>query len=277
MVEYLIQFKNYLDLAGMSPRTIKVYSQLLVGFLKTITDPKVVTTKDLVNFALSKKSNSARKQMQGVFKHFYTGVIPRKQILTRLPRIKQKKYLPVILTETEAQKVLHGLRNIKHRAMLHLLYYGGLRVSEVINLKIENINGVYNTIHIQNSKGAKDRIVPIPLETVELLREYYKKEKPKTYLFNTYKKGEKYSTKSLQKIVLKAVDLQNIHKHITPHSLRHSRATHLLNNGVDIKIIKEFLGHARLRTTEMYLHLTKIQMQQHIVKADEKIRTLYAA
>ena len=167
--------------------------------------------------------------------------------------------------------MIFGIDNIKHKAIVSLLYYGALRVSEVVNLKISQVNGNNQTLHLVNAKGAKDGIVPIPEETIQLLREYYKRYKPSDYLFNSFKKGTKYSPKSIQKFLKRAVALQGIQKNITPHCLRHSRATHLLNNGVDIKFVQLLLRHKNIRTTEMYLQLKTTDLQTAITQADYKI------
>ena len=265
-------FVSYLTLAGMAPSTIRQYKKIIVDFLEYIPDPYFATTQDLINFAVQKQSNAYRKQVQGVFKHFYRAIVHKPKILVQLPKIRKQKYLPVILTETEAAHTVNGLANMKHRAILSLLYYGALRISEVVNLKINDIDGVQNCIHIKNSKGAKDRIVPLPEDTMNLLRNYYKQCRPKIFLFNSYRKGTKYSVKSIRKVLQKALKLQQINKNITPHSLRHSRATHLLANGVDIKFIKDFLGHSNIKTTERYLHLTPSMLKEQIYNADKIIR-----
>jgi len=277
MNQHIINFKKYLQLAGMAPRTIAVYCGILKDFLNFVEDPYFATTQNLIDFALLKNSPAARKQTQGVFKHFFKAVVRKPEILVRLPQIKHQQKLPEILSEVEAQKVIVGLLNIKHRAILSLIYHCALRVSEAINLKISDVNGTNSTIHIKQSKGAKDRVVPIPIETLQLLRAYFLEHRPKVYLFNSYKKGMRYSPKSIQKVLHNAVTLQQINKKITPHCLRHSRATHLLNNGLDIKFVKEMLGHANIKTTERYLHLTVATMQQNINTADQNIKKLIAA
>lgn len=266
------QFVEYLNLAGMATSTIRQYKKILVDWLAYVSDPYFATTQDLINFAIQKHSVAHRKQVQGVFKHFYRKIIPMPQILCKLPKIKKQRKIPVILTEIEAHKVIGGLFNLKHRAILSVMYYGALRISEVTNIKIIDINGQENTLHVKQSKGAADRIVPLPPDCVELLRAYYKKYRPKLYLFNSYKKGDKYSVKSVRKVLLRALELQGIKKHITPHSLRHSRATHLLANGVGIKFIQQLLGHKNIKTTEVYLHLTPNMLQDQIIKADKIIQ-----
>jgi len=270
--EYLEKFEKYLKLAGYSPLTISRYLKVLIDFLNIYPTPEKATTQNLIDFALTKPSNAYRKQAQGVFKHFFKTIVPKKEILTLLPSIKNQKKIPQILTTSEIKLILDKTKNLKHLAMLHLIYYSAIRSSEFINLKIENVNGTDFEIHIQNGKGAKDRIIPIPEETIILLRKYYKKYKPKMYLFNGQIKVHRYTSESLQKVVKQAVRRAHILKNISPHSLRHSRATHLITNGVDIKTVQEFLGHNSIKTTEAYLHICKHQMKRSIVLADETIR-----
>lgn len=271
--DYIIRFKKYLTLAKYSNVTIQRYSKILEDFLKYCPEPKLATTETLINFALTKKSNAYRKQTQGVFKHFFRAIEPKPNILSLLPRIKKDKSIPQILTINEVDRVLNNTNNIKHKALLSVLYYSGIRNSELLNLKIENINGDDFEIHIQLGKGSKDRIIPVPEETINLLRVYFKTYKPKVYLFNGQIKGSKYTSQSLQKVVKRAVRRARILKTITPHSFRHSRATHLISNGVDVKTLKEFLGHNSIKTTEAYLHISKASMKLTINKADATIKS----
>lgn len=271
--ELVYEFVSYLELAGMSLSTIKQYKKILVDYLVFINNPYRATSKNLINFALTKHSTAHRKQTQGVFKHFYRAIIPLPDILVALPKIKNPKKIPVILTEQEASFVCNGLLNIKHRAILSLIYYGALRVGEAVNLKVEDLNSKNNTVHIKLAKGSKDRIVPLPGQVMDLLIAYYRNYKPKTNFFYSYKKQDKYSSKSIRKVLKKALYLQGITKKITPHSLRHSRATHLLNSGMDIRFIQELLGHANIKTTQLYLRVSHTQLQEQLKTAQQIITT----
>lgn len=270
---YIERFEKYLRLGGYSEeKTIKPYSKILYDFLVFCPDPELATSETLINFALTKNSKSHRKQTQGVFKHFFKAIVVKPDIITLLPKIKSDSKIPQILTIAEVKNVINKTKNIKHKAILSVLYYSGVRSDELLNIKIENINGSDCEIHIQSGKGGKDRIIPVPESLIELLRVYYKKYKPKTYLFSGQIKINKYSYESLNKVVKQALRRAHIIKRITCHSFRHSRATHLLSNGVDTKTIQEFLGHKNITSTEIYLHISKLQMKKNIFKADNLMK-----
>lgn len=270
---YIQRFEKYLELGGYSKEnTIKPYSKILYDFLLFCNDPNLATSETLIEFALTKNSKSHRKQTQGVFKHFFKAIVPKPEIITLLPKIKKDSKIPQILTVDEVKRLLDKTINVKHKAMLSVLYYSAVRSEELLNLKVENINGTDFEIHIQNGKGSKDRVIPIPENLIKLLRVYYKKYKPKEYLFSGQIKINKYSYESLNKVVKQALKRAHIIKHITCHSFRHSRATHLLNNGVDTKTLQDFLGHKHISSTEVYLHISKAQMRKIIFKADNLIK-----
>ena len=270
-MEQLIKtYKNYLSLT-CSGKTIERYSSLVINFLQSIEDPNNVSYDQVLKYVCSYKSIAARKQAQGALKHFYKGVVYKPELVVRLPKIKMKSKLPQILIPQEIQDLLSEISNIKHKAIIHILYYGALRVSEVTNLKIIHVNGASKNFNIEFTKGAKSRLVPFSHETLLLLRKYYKAYQPTIYLFNG-QGGLKYSPKSIRAILNNSLIKAGIFKKVTPHGLRHSRATHLLANGVDVKIVKELLGHSKISTTERYLHLTTHNIQESMLQADLKIK-----
>ncbi len=165
---------------------------------------------------------------------------------------KRRKRLPITLSKKEVNKMITSLDNIKHRIVISLLYSSGLRVSELVNLKNSDINFINNTIHVKNAKGGKDRITLLSKKIKSQLKKYKKGEK---YVFEF--KNKKYSQKSILEIVKKAALKAKINKNVTPHTLRHSFATHLLESGTDIRFIQKLLGHARLETTSIYTHVAK--------------------
>lgn len=269
---HLITYKNYIQLT-CSGRTIQAYSRIVERFLYAVGDPREATYQQVLIFINSHKSVSSKKQAQGALMHFYKSVVRKPELIVRLPKIKPHQKIPQILTEKEAVKLIESYKNLKHKAIIALLYYCGMRISEVINLQVKNINGNTKTLHIKFSKGAKQRVVPFPLEVLLLLRQYYKKYKPTSYLFEG-QGHPRYNATSIRKLLAAGLRRVAITKNITPHSLRHSRATHLLANGVDIKILKDFLGHNKIETTERYLHLDTSQLQNSIELADQRIETL---
>jgi len=165
-------------------------------------------------------------------------------------RPKSEKKLPRVIDGEFIKSKLAKIQNIKHRAILTLTYSVGLRVSEIVNLKIEDIDSKRMIIHIKNAKGRKDRIVPLSQIVLELLREYWRNFKPKVYLFNG-QNSLKYSIGSCQKIYKKYIDDKS-----SIHTLRHSSFTNLLESGTDLRIIQKIAGHSSSKTTEIYTHVS---------------------
>ncbi|MGC8859565.1 MAG: tyrosine-type recombinase/integrase [Ignavibacteria bacterium] len=166
------------------------------------------------------------------------------------------------MSKEEIKRIITAPQNVKHRTMLSMIYTCGLRRGELLNLKIDDVDSKRHMLIIRNSKGYKDRQVPISDKTIEMLREYYKVYKPKTWLFEGQQNSEPYSETSLQKVLHKAVNDAGIKKPVTLHWLRHSYATHLLESGVDLRYIQELLGHKNSKTTEIYTHVTEKSLQK---------------
>jgi len=172
------------------------------------------------------------------------------------PKREQNK-IPDVLSQNEVSKLFSAISNIKHKAILQTIYSAGLRMSEVLNLKVYDIDSDRMIIKIRQSKGAKDRHVMLAEKLLVLLRRYVKEYDPKDYLFEG-QKGGAYSARSVQQIMKKALHKANIKKNATVHTLRHSFATHLLESGTDLRYIQEFLGHKSIQTTEIYTHVTNV-------------------
>lgn len=175
--------------------------------------------------------------------------------------MKRPNSLPNILTVDEIRKIINSITNLKHRAIISTIYSCGLRISEAVNLKINDIDSSAMTVKIVNAKGRNDRIVMLSEKLLSLLREYFKEYKPKIYLFEG-QKGEQYSTRSIQQLFNNAVKKVGIKKKVTVHSLRHSFASHLLDNGTDIRFIQELLGHKHLSTTQIYIHINPASVKK---------------
>lgn len=172
------------------------------------------------------------------------------------PKRKQSK-IPDVLSQQEVKRLFSVVSNQKHKAILQTIYSGGLRMSEVLNLKINDIDSDRMIIKIRQSKGAKDREVMLAEKLLSLLRVYVAEYKPTDFLFEG-QKGGKYSSRSVQQIMKKALKKAGIKKNATAHTLRHSFATHLLESGTDLRYIQEFLGHKSIQTTEIYTHVTNV-------------------
>ena len=164
--------------------------------------------------------------------------------------------MPQVLSEKEIARILLSLKNLKHRTILTVIYSAGLRLSELLNLKAEDIDWDRKLIRVKSGKGRKDRYTLLSPRLEKLLKDYLYYYKPDKYLFEG-QKGGKYSPKSVQNIMKNAVTKTGITKHATVHTLRHSFATHLLENGTDLRYIQELLGHGSSRTTEIYTHVSK--------------------
>ncbi|WP_100629937.1 tyrosine-type recombinase/integrase [Algoriphagus formosus] len=196
----------------------------------------------------------------GIKKYFETEEKSRIQPTSIVLPPKEKK-LPNVLSKEEIKKTLGALSNIKHKTMLSLIYACGLRRSELINLRIEDIESARGILRINQSKGSKDRIVSISQKVIKMLRVYFQAFQPKEFLFEGVKPGKQYSAKSLENVFKKAVNKAGINKQATLHWLRHSYATHLMEAGTDLRIIQSLLGHQSSRTTEIYTHVSNRTIQ----------------
>tara|TARA_A100000171_G_scaffold25268_1_gene23610 strand:+ start:649 stop:1170 length:522 start_codon:yes stop_codon:yes gene_type:complete len=169
--------------------------------------------------------------------------------------------------------ILSNVKNIKHKAILSTIYSAGLRISEVINLPIKAIDSDRMQIHIKNAKGNKDRYTILSKKVLDLLRVYFKQEKPHYWLFegmgSTKENPVQYSSRSIQNILKVAIKKTGIKKHITVLTLRHSFATHLLENGTDLRYIQNLLGHSNSKTTEVYTHITTKGFNQIVSPLDK--------
>lgn len=177
----------------------------------------------------------------------------RKMYLIERPR--KETYLPEVLSEEEVTAILKSIINLKHKALIMTIYSGGLRISELINLKVKDIDSDRMNIRVAQSKGKKDRYTLLSKKTLLTLRQYFKEFKPKEWLFEG-EGGGPYTDSSIYQIFKKALASAKIKKKVSIHSLRHSFATHLLENGTDLRYIQNLLGHSSSKTTEIYTHIT---------------------
>lgn len=242
-----LKYLNYSD------RTIKSYLFYINQFLSKVNIPPTrLTASDFQSYLDSCKFTSVSQQNQVInsIRFLYKFGLNKKYDKVSFKRPKSEKKLPQVIDHNYIVSQLSKIENIKHKAILTLTYSVGLRVSEVVNLKIEDIDSKRMLIHIKNAKGKKDRIVPLSQSVLELLREYYKNFKPKIYLFNG-QNSKQYSIQSCQKIYKKYIDIDS-----SIHTLRHSSFTNLLENGTDLRIIQKIAGHSSSKTTEIYTHVS---------------------
>jgi len=203
-----------------------------------------------------KVSYSYQKQIAMALKLYYKEMFNTTINLEFLFPSRKPKKLPVIIAKKDILNIINKTNSLKHKSMIALTYSAGLRVGELIDLKISDIDSSRMIIHIKAAKGNKDRIVPLSENLLKILRDYYKEFLPKTYLFEG-QKGGKYSTSSFNKLLKAAAKRAKFNKNITAHTLRHSYATHLLEKGTDIRVIQKLLGHNSIKTTMIYTKVSE--------------------
>lgn len=266
--ERVAAFRSYLRSKRYSESTIKTYSESIVIFLRYFAEKDIeeIDNEDLITFnnnyiLKNNLSSSYQNQVVNGVKLFFKAINGFKMDVDLIHRPRRQKLLPNVLSKEEVKKIITTPINLKHRLMLSLIYACGLRRSELLNLKPQDILSDRNVIHIRQSKGKKDRIVPLSASLLEPLREYYRLYKPINWLFEGQVKGEQYSAKSLQNVLKQSLERTGIRKPVTLHWLRHSYATHLLENGTDVRYIQELLGHKSSKTTEIYTHVSTKSIQ----------------
>lgn len=245
-----------------SEATIKSYGAAFEEFINHFPLDAIdeIDEKKIIEFCrylvLDRKvSASTQNTAINAIKFYYEKVLGGKRRFYALQRPQRDKALPVVLSSDEVQRILNTVQNVKHKMILSLIYASGLRISEAIRLKIKDIDSHRMQIRIEQSKGKKDRYTLLSPKALELLRKYYVQYKPIDYLFEG-QDTPMYSTRSIQQILKVACQKAGIKKNVTVHTLRHSFATHLLENGTDLRYIQLLLGHESSKTTEIYTHLT---------------------
>lgn len=254
-------FIKILEVKRYSTNTIKTYSSfvsLVKAHFKKPLDK--VSEQDLYEYIYNlihhkKISFSYQKQLVVSLKLYYKEVLNKTINIQYLKPSRREQKLPVVLSKNEVKKIVAALTNIKHKCIISLMYSAGLRISEAVNLKISDIDSERMVITIKSSKGNKDRNLPLSENILLILRMYYKKYEPKQYLFEG-QKGGKYTATSIRQVFKHGVTKGGVKKHATPHTLRHSYATHLLEDGVDVRLIQKLLGHSSLNTTMIYTHIS---------------------
>lgn len=275
----LSDFNRELVLKGYSPTTLKTYSNEFRQFLETI---KGVTAKDftpdrikdyLYYCATTLKLTEATLHSKiNALKFYYEKVLGRERFFWEVPRPKKQMQLPKVISEEKILMGIEKLENIKHRALIMLAYSAGLRVSEVVNLKITSIQSDRMQILIHQSKGKKDRMVPLSKVLLHTLREYYKLYKPKDWLFEGQYSKKPISTRTAQAVFNQVYKKLGLPKGISFHSLRHSYATHLVENGIDVTFVQKLLGHNDVRTTMRYTHVSQAKINQIESPLDRAMR-----
>jgi site-specific recombinase XerD len=246
--------KQKLKCYNYSENTISIYLHYIEEFLNKVNVyPTKLSSQNFQNYIDNYNFSSISQQNQIIssIKFFYEKVLNKKYNKIDFNRPRNEKRLPQIIDKNYLLNQISKIENLKHKSIISLAYSVGLRVSEIINLKIEDFDSKRMIINIIQAKGKKDRIVPLSNNILNLLRNYYKEYKPKTYLFNG-QNSLQYSSTSCNQIVKKYLG-NKYHFHL----LRHSCFTSLLENGADLRIIQKLAGHKSIKTTEIYTHISK--------------------
>lgn len=246
-----------------SEKTLKTYRNCFEEFINYYNSYEIdkIDETQIIAFlrylVLERKvSSSYQNQAINAIKFYYERVLRGQRKFYFIDRPHREKTIPVVLSEAEVKDIIQSPTNIKHKAILMVIYSAGLRISECTNLKINDIDSERMQIRIEQGKGRKDRYTLLSVKTLQILRQYFQQYKPKEWLFEGTKPMYPYSTKSIQIIFKDAIKIAGIKKDATVHTLRHSFATHLLENGTDLRYIQNLLGHESSKTTEIYTHIT---------------------
>jgi integrase/recombinase XerD len=251
-----LQLRNY------SPTTIRIYLHAITEFAGHFGTPPDRLGAEHVRryqiFLIKEKKVSQSTLVQAVcaLRFFYTHTLNRMIAVHRIPFPRRERKLPLILSRDEVQALLEAPCNLRHRTLLAIMYASGLRVSEVAHLKVADIDRTRNVIWIRSGKGRKDRQALLPPKLRDLLRCYWRSERPTDWLFPSCDPSKPISPKAIFLACRKAALVAGIAKPVHPHSLRHAFATHLLEAGVDLRTIQTLLGHADLTTTARYLQVS---------------------
>lgn len=256
---YIQLYSEDLKLKNYAENTIKNYVSQVELFLKHFepiaTKPSEISERQIKEWLLLANTINSRKHRISSVKLFYslTGKQPLKFKHIEYPRAEKK--LPIVLSQDEIQRMFSACENTKHKVILSLLYACGLRVSELINLKWENIDRSRMIINILGAKGNKDRQVMLAASIVPLLEKYYREYRPHTFVLNG-QFGDQYSPTSVLQVVKKLARKAGINKRVYTHLMRHCSFTHLVENGVDINLIQRIAGHNNVKTTMIYTHIS---------------------
>ena len=260
LARLLQRTEEEMRLKGFSPRTRRLYLGHLKRFYRTRGGAHPKCTPEecrqwLLGLMDQDYSYSYVSQTHSAIKFVHQHVLRCQSPVARIPRPRKGKYLPTVLSRGEVKRLLDALRNPKHRAVVLVLYSAGLRVGEALRLRLADIDSERRVIHVRDGKGRKDRVVMLAQVTLDELRSYARLERPHHWLFPGERRDRHMHSRTVQRAVTLAARAAGIRKRVTPHTLRHSFATHLLEEGTDLRYIQRLLGHKKSTTTEIYTHV----------------------
>jgi integrase/recombinase XerD len=248
-------------LKNLATRTIEIYTGRVVAFARHFgRSPDALGREEVRSFLLHLVQEkhvcwSTYNQTVAALRFLYEVTLERQGVMVRIPCPKQPKRLPIVLSLEETARFFAAVLSIKHRAILMTAYAGGLRISEVVALRVDDIDSQRMVIRVRQAKGRKDRNVMLSPRLLALLRAYWKVARPTEWLFPGGVPGRPITVGSVHRICVQAAHAAGLGKHVTIHTLRHSFATHLLEAGTDIRTIQMLLGHRNLKTTAIYAHI----------------------
>lgn len=258
----LEKLKADMELRGRSEGTIRRYLDAARAYQdyheKPADQMREREIADYLHYLLTKKQlkASSANWHNSALRFLYGEVLEENLDLRKIPRNKRKRSYPQLLTREEIQSILDCTKTLQYKAMFMLAYGSGLRLSEIINLKVCDIDSKQMRIFVRQGKGNSDRFTLLPQATLDVLREYWLERRPDDWLFVRKHSNERHHKKTVYDSFMRTVQRAGIGKHATPHTLRHCFTTHLLNDGYDVCAISKLLGHSRLDATAWYIHLT---------------------
>jgi len=259
---YIYQMQKVLEMKGCTEGTKRVYRYTMLRFLNCMGKPlEEISTEDITDYLhqmiLSGLDNKTVNNNHSIISFFFSHVLKKPEVVFSIPFMKKPKRLPDILTPAELELLFNASKNLKIKAILMTAYSSGLRVGEVIRLKVSDIDSKKMQIHIRQAKGQKDRFTILSERNLHCLRDYYRSYRPDEWMFYPWSDKTRHLTKRMvEKHLHTTAAAAGISKKVVPHSLRHAFACHLLENGTDIYTIKTLLGHSSLRSAQAYLQLS---------------------
>jgi len=263
---YLKEFKQNLIIAGYSEKTLKVYfnyTKNLLYFIKK--KPEDINERDLIGYLAEKKEkgcNNATLALIHAAMHYFFKEYLKMNIIDNIKTPKKAKSLPKVLSKEEIKAIFSETKFGRNRLLLKLIYGSGCRVGEIVKLKVDDLNFKEKTAMIRSGKGNKDRIIILSKDWIIELKKYLKKKKIQSEYVFSKKNGTNLSTDTVQRIIKESAKKAGITKRVTPHCLRHSYATHLLESGTNIRYIQTLLGHSSLNTTQIYTNVASEQLKK---------------
>ena len=268
------QMKGDLELRGLSVETQKIYLYHVTNFSRYFSrSPYHLGKREVRRYLLyllreKNVSSSTVNLCYSALKFLYVRTLRREGVMAKIPRLRSTKKLPVVLERQEVESLFSVTENLKHRAILMLIYSSGLRLREASHLKVSDIDSKRMALRIKQGKGRKDRYTLLSSAALEVLREYWSQYRPPEWLFPGRPAEKPLSGRSIQRVFKKARTLAGIRKPATVHTLRHSFATHLLEQGTDLHRIQLLLGHRSLKTTAIYLHVSRKELVRIVSPLD---------